>query len=129
MTGLGLILVGLGVGSLATLLGIGGGILLVPALGLLFDFSQQAAQATSLVVVASTAVVGTLAYSRQKMIDWSTVKPMAMAAAVGGLAGALAARQLDPTLLRRIFAVLLVVVAVQMLRRREGPLSGATQGP
>jgi len=116
MTELGLILVGLGAGSLATMLGIGGGIILVPTLGLLFDFSQETAQGTSLVVVATTAVVGTLAYSRRRMIDWSTVRPMAVAAALGGFGGALAARALDPTLLRRLFAVLLVAVAVQMLR-------------
>ncbi len=119
MTELGLILLGLATGVLASLLGIGGGIVYVPALVALFGFGQLPAQATSLAVILPTAVVGTITNYRRGRIDKRLVSGLFAGALVGGFLGAQVATDLDPTLLRRMFAVLLVVAAVRLYRKTE----------
>jgi uncharacterized membrane protein YfcA len=114
-----LIVLGLATGVLASLLGIGGGIVYVPALVALFAFDQLPAQATSLAVILPTAVVGTVANYRLGRIDLKLVAALFAGALVGGFLGAQVAIGLDPALLRRLFAALLVVAAVRLYRKTQ----------
>ena len=114
-----LVLLGLATGVLASLLGIGGGIVYVPALVALFEFDQLPAQATSLAVILPTAVVGTIANYRMGRIDLRLVGALFTGALVGGFLGAQVAIGLDPKLLRRLFALLLVVAAVRLYRKSQ----------
>jgi len=117
MSIVGLVALGLVAGVFASALGVGGGVFFVPALVVLFGFSQQLAQGTSLAVILPTAIVGTIVHHRRRRVVW----PVALQVSVGGVVGALAGSQLalalDPVLLRRMFATLLVALVVRMLRR------------
>ena len=121
MMEIGLILLGLVTGVLAALLGIGGGIVYVPALVALFGFEQLPAQATSLAVILGTAVVGTITNYRMGRIDARLVGALFAGALLGGFLGAQVAIGLDPLILQRLFAVLLVVAAVRLYRKAEPP--------
>jgi hypothetical protein len=88
--------------------GIGGGVLLVPLLGLLFSFSQHRAQGTSLVaLIPPTGLLALLAYSRQGYVSWRTGLLLIPGVFVGGIAGGRLARRLQPRRMRQIFAGIL----------------------
>ena len=114
---LGLIGIGVVSGAVAGLLGVGGGIVIVPALVLLFSVPDAVAKGTSLLVIIPTGLVGTVSNVRTGNANLS------IAAIVGalGVASAFAASQLSATLpgplSRVLFALLLLAVAAQMLLR------------
>ena len=112
-----LILIGLVAGVLAATLGIGGGLVYVPALVTLFSLGQQEAQGTSLVVIVPTALLAALVHSRSGRVDWRQAAAIGFGGIAGGVGGATVALAIDPTLLCRMFAVFLVLVALRMLRR------------
>lgn len=113
---LALVLLGLAAGVLAGLLGIGGGILIVPALTVLFGVPLALAKGTSLLVIIPTAVMGTL---RNRRTGLTALKPAAVVG-VAGIASALAASRislgLDPQVSSALFAVLLILMAVRLGR-------------
>lgn len=111
MTAAGLILIGLFAGALAAALGVGGGIVFVPALVVLFAYTQQLAQGTSLAVILGTSIIGTWVHHRHRRVSWAVAWVIGLSGIVGALAGSAVAVDLDPVLLRRLFAVLLLVVA------------------
>jgi uncharacterized membrane protein YfcA len=119
----GLVLIGLVTGALAAVLGIGGGIVYVPALATLYTFQQHLAQGTSLAVIVPTAMVATLVHGRAGRIDWRLVAGLGTGGVIGGLLGAQSALALDGPVLRRMFAGLLVLAAVRMAirTRRAAP--------
>lgn len=114
---IGLVLLGLVSGTLAAALGIGGGIIFVPAFVSLFGFSQLEAQGTSLAVIVPTAIIATIGHARAKRVDWKVSAVVAPAGIVGALIGSQVAYRLDEQVLQRLFAVLLVVLALRMARQ------------
>jgi uncharacterized protein len=111
-------LVGFGLltGGAAGLLGVGGGIMMVPFLTLVTGLSQHAAEATSLLVVLPTAVVATVVLQRKGIGDaWLALRFGALGA-VGGVLGALVALSLPGHVLRVVFACFLAAVAVRLVR-------------
>ncbi len=129
MTVAGLILLGLIAGALSASLGIGGGVVFVPALVLFFDVGQHLAQGTSLAVIVPTTLVGAWAHARAGRVVWRTAAAIGGAGIVGGILGALVALTVDEDLLQRLFAVLLVVTAVRMLKKtRTRRPSGGSAG-
>lgn len=117
MTAVALIAVGLAAGVLSAALGVGGGIIYVPALAALFGFAQHEAQGTSLAVIVPTMIVAAFVHGRAGRVHWPTVVPLGTAAVLGGFLGAQVALALDATLLRRLFAGLLVIASIRMLSR------------
>jgi hypothetical protein len=115
LTVLTLLAIGLAAGFLAGLLGVGGGILLVPAMVLLLGFDQHVAQGTSLVVIVPAAMIGTWTHYRRGTIRPRDALLVAAGGVVGAAIGSLSALSIDDTLLQRGFAVVLLVVAVRML--------------
>ncbi|WP_375385717.1 sulfite exporter TauE/SafE family protein [uncultured Microbacterium sp.] len=117
VTILGLIALGLITGVLAGLLGVGGGVIVVPALMLLFGTSDLIAKGTSLLMMIPTAVSGTIGNLRRQNVD------LVAAALVGGAActttalGAWIATLVDPLLGNILFAAFLTFIAVQMAIR------------
>ena len=111
------IVVGILAGALASLLGIGGGVIFVPVLGIFFAFEQQLAQGTSLVVIVATVVVATLTHHRAARVDWRTVGPLAITGMIGSVLGSRLALAIDPDSLRRLFAVFLVLIAIRVANR------------
>jgi uncharacterized protein len=112
---LGLAVFGLFTGTAAGLLGVGGGILMVPFLTLALGLSQHAAEATSLVVVLPTAVVASLALRHRGVGDLVTALRFGVVGALGATAGALLALTLPASTLRIVFAVFLALVGIRLV--------------
>jgi uncharacterized membrane protein YfcA len=111
--------VGLGVvaGSLSGSLGIGAGVVVVPALVLLLDCGQKSAQGMSLAFMAPVALLGVLLYARTPgvQLHWALIACMIVGGLVGVLVGARLMAQVPEIWLRRAFAILLLLVAVRLL--------------
>ena len=116
MTALGYVLIGLAAGTISASLGVGGGVVFVPALVILFSFDQHLAQGTSLAVIVPIAIVGAFSHARANRVVWRYAVPLGIAAVAGGVVGGGIALALDETVLRRMFAAMLVITAVRMLR-------------
>ena len=100
-------------GVAAGLVGIGGGVLLVPLLGLLFGFSQHRAQGTSLVaLIPPTGLLAFLAYAKAGYINWQTGLLLIPGVFLGGILGGIFARRLNPVRMRQVFAVLMFLLGV-----------------
>jgi uncharacterized protein len=111
-----LVCVGVAAGVLAGLLGVGGGILLVPFLVLAVGMSQHEAEATSLLVILPTAVAGSVALRRRDVGDLPVALALGSVGAFGAVIGALLALSLPGDVLRSAFAILLAVVGVRLVR-------------
>lgn len=114
---------GIVAGTLAGLLGIGGGLVIVPALVWTFsslDFPpsllMQSAIATSLATILFTGAGSVAAHQRVGAVRWDLVAALAPALVVGALLGSQVAHRLDSTLLMRLFGVFAALLAVQMIR-------------
>jgi len=100
-------------GVASGMFGIGGGVLLVPLLGLCFAFSQHRAQGTSLVaLIPPTGILALLAYSRQGFVSWKTGLLLIPGVFVGGIGGGVLARKLQPRRMRQVFAGILFALGV-----------------
>ena len=117
MTILGLIVLGLVAGAFAAALGVGGGIIFVPALVVLFSFVQQDAQGTSLAVILPTAIVGTIVHHRAGRVRWDHAIPIGVGGIAGAVVGSQVALSLDAGVLRRLFATLLFVIVIRLFVR------------
>ncbi len=105
-------------GIIAAMLGIGGGVFIVPALQLLplsVDFSPQMASGTSLAMILFTAMSSTVGYTRQKRIDYKLGLLFATITVPGALVGAYATEIISEELLILIFALFLLFVASRMI--------------
>lgn len=107
---------GVGTGAAAGLLGVGGGILMVPFLTLAVGLSQHAAEATSLVVVLPTAIVASLELRRRGVGDLGLALRFGVVGALGGVVGALLALALPAATLRVVFAVFLALIGMRLVR-------------
>jgi uncharacterized membrane protein YfcA len=111
-----LALFGVGTGVAAGLLGVGGGILIVPFLTLALGLSQHTAEATSLVVVLPTALVASLELRRRGVGNLGTALRFGAVGALAAAGGALLALLLPGSALRLVFAVLLGLVGLRLVR-------------
>lgn len=121
--------VGLATGVLSAVLGLGGGLVLVPALVLAFGFSQHAAEGTSLAVIIPTALVGAARHTRHGYTRWGTGLTVGLGGIAGGVAGAAVALSLDGLVLQRLFAVFLVAITVRLLLRPRGDVPAEGEVP
>jgi uncharacterized protein len=112
---LGFGVLGLAVGVISGLLGIGGAIVLIPALVFIFGFSQKMAQGTTLLLmVPPIGLLAALQYYRAGNVDLKAGAIIAALFFVGGFFGAKLADLIDPALMRKIFAVCLAGISVKM---------------
>lgn len=110
------LLLGLIAGILSGLLGIGGGIIVVPALVLLFGFSQHVAQGTTLaMMVPPIGLLAAWMYYSRGHVDIKVAALMCAGFFVGGLLGAKFASAIPDIMLKRIFGVALMLVSVRMI--------------
>lgn len=110
-----LLLIGLLAGLLSGLIGIGGGIVMVPLL-LLLGFSQHQAQGTSLaVLVVPVTAVAVYNYHKAGHIDWRFAAIIAIFFVIGGYFGSKLAITIDQKMLKKIFGVILLLIAGKMI--------------
>ena len=109
-------LIGLAAGMLSGLIGVGGGIIVVPALVYFLGFSQYQAQGTSLgLLLLPVGILAVMNYYDKGQIDIKVVGIMAIAFIVGGWLGSKLALSISETIVKRIFAVILFYTGFKML--------------
>lgn len=111
------IVMGVAAGVVSGMLGVGGGILFVPALTLVLSLSQVKAEATSLVAIIPVAIVGAARQYRYGNVRVRDGAVLGALAAGGAVAGVALANVLAERALKIAFAALLLVVAAQFFRR------------
>ena len=116
-----LALIGLSAGVLSGLVGIGGGIVIVPALVFFMSYTQHQAQGTSLGILSFPVVLLAFLqyyYGTRGMgapIDWRVIGIMAVAFFIGGYFGSQLALKIDQKMLKKIFAIILIFSALKLL--------------
>jgi uncharacterized membrane protein YfcA len=105
---------GFAAGVLSGMFGVGGGILFVPTLVLVLGLAQLEAQATSLAAMIPVVAVGAWRQSRYGNVRWSAALFIGLASGIGVGGGAVLAAALSEDVLRKLFAGLLVVIAVRL---------------
>ena len=113
-----LLVVGLGAGTLGSMLGVGGGIIMVPALTFLNVPPTQAAS-TSLIAVMATSISSTIEYSRQKRINYGLGLQIAACAIPGGVLGAVLSEYLLQDTFKLYFGILLILTGLYILYRNS----------
>jgi uncharacterized protein len=119
---IGAIVIGLAAGIIAGLLGVGGGVLFVPGLVFFLGLDQHHAEATSLLAIVPVALVGTYRQDRYGNVHRHDALALGLLSLAGAGGGVALANTLSGTVLRDAFAVLMVIVAAQLVHRalRDG---------
>lgn len=111
-----LILIGLVAGALSGFVGVGGGIIIVPALVYLLGLSQFEAQGTSLLLMLPPiGILAAMNYYQSGAVNWKYASVIALTFVVGGYFGSKITLKLDETLVKLIFGVLMLLVAIKMI--------------
>jgi len=112
----GVLSTGLMGGVASGLFGIGGGVIMVPILGLMLGFSQHKAQGTSLVaLIPPTGILAVMAYAKAGYVSWQTGLLLIPGVFLGGIAGGGIARRIPAAKMRRVFAVLMFMLGVSQI--------------
>lgn len=110
------LLLGLLAGALSGLLGIGGGIIIIPAMVLLFGMSQHTAQGTTLaLMVPPIGLLAAWVYWKQGFVDLKMAAFVCLGFFVGGLLGAKFAGAIPEPVLKKIFGAMLFIVSLKMI--------------
>jgi uncharacterized membrane protein YfcA len=111
-----LLLIGLAAGTLAGLVGVGGGVIIIPALVYILGFTQKEAQGTSLgILLLPVGILAAANYYKQGYIDIKAVIIISLAFVLGGFFGSKLAISISQEVMRKIFGILLLVLAIKML--------------
>jgi len=113
------LLIGCVAGFLGGLLGVGGGIIIVPALILLIGFEPKVAIGTSAAVIVFIALSAVVRHGQGHNVAWPVALVIAVGAIICSYLGACVTAKVDSYLLRRIFALFLIAVAVRLLVARQ----------
>lgn len=112
----GLLALGLIAGVLSSMVGIGGGVIIVPALVMIFAFSQKMAQGTSLVMLLPPiGLLAVINYYKAGYVDMRAAGIMIVAFIVGSYFGSKVALTLDEGILKKVFGGFLLILAVKFL--------------
>ncbi len=129
------IVIGLCAGIIGGLLGVGGGVLFVPGLVIVLGLGQHQAEATSLLAIVPVAIVGTIRQDRYGNVRRKDALLMGLLSVAGVAAGVVLANALSGSVLRVGFALLMMLVAAQLVRKSLGdqtnpalPQSDASHG-
>lgn len=112
------VLIGCLGGFLAALCGVGGGVVMVPAFVMLLGLEQKQAIATSLAVIAPTAVVTIFKHTGNNLVDWKLFVPTAIGACVFAFVAADWVKALSNESLTRLFGAVMIAIGAYMLLRK-----------
>jgi uncharacterized membrane protein YfcA len=109
----GVLFAGVTAGIASGMFGIGGGVILVPLLGLLLGFSQHCAQGTSLVaLIPPTGLLAVIAYAKSDYVSWKIGLLLIPGLFLGGIVGGSLAKMIPAARMRRIFAALIFLLGI-----------------
>lgn len=113
---IGYIIIGLLAGSMSGLLGIGGGVIIIPALIYIFGLTQQQAQGTTLaMMIPPIGLFAVWVYYKNGYVNIPMAVFMCIGFFVGGFLGAKVVSQISIELLRKIFGIFLIIIAINMI--------------
>jgi uncharacterized membrane protein YfcA len=118
-----LFLIGLGLiaGAVSGLIGIGGGVIILPALVFLFGFTQKVAQGTTLaLLIAPIGIFAAATYYKHGWVNVHAAIFIVIGFLLGSLVGAKFATHISNEALTKVFAVFLIIVAIKMLLSTKG---------
>ena len=111
-----LIIIGFFTGVLGGMVGVGGGIILVPALVFIMGFSQMDAQGTSLALIMfPVGILAVIQYYKQGHVDFNIVFLLAAGFILGSLLGSKISLSIPQQTVKKLFAVLMLIIACKML--------------
>ena len=111
-----LLIIGLAAGFMGGLVGIGGGVIIVPALVMLLGMSQHEAQGTSLMMILfPVGILGVLNYYKQGYVDFKYAGLLAVGFFVGSYIGSKFSLSLPQLTVKRIFAVVMMLWAIKII--------------
>jgi uncharacterized protein len=125
---IGAIAIGLAAGVLGGLLGLGGGVLFVPGLVIFLGLSQHQAEATSLLAIIPVALVGALTQNRYGNVRRADALRMGVISIAGAAAGVALANVLSGAVLRTAFALVILLIAAQLVQRALRPAVQGSHG-
>jgi len=112
----GLIILGIVAGALSGLVGIGGGIIIIPALIFIFGLSQKVAQGTTLaLMIPPIGLLAALAYYKSGFVDIKFATLIIVGFFIGSLIGAKFAVRLPTEILSKVFAITIILIGLKML--------------
>ena len=113
------ILVGLFAGTISGVIGIGGGVVIVPALVLLFGFTQQMAQGTTLaLLVPPIGFLAAYTYFRAGYVDLKAAVFVCIGFFIGGLLGSKVAVNVPAAILKKVFGATMILIGIYMIFRK-----------
>jgi hypothetical protein len=102
-------------GYVSGMVGIGGGVVIVPALVLIFGFSQHTAQGTTLaLLIPPIGIFAVMSYYQKGFVDVKSAIIICIGFIIGGLLGGKMAVDIPENILRKIFAILLIILGIRM---------------
>jgi uncharacterized protein len=107
--------VGAAAGFVGGLFGVGGGVVMVPAMIFILKLETKLAVGTSMMIVIFTAITATAKHAMNGNVDWKTALPFIPAAVVGGYLGAMMVQHVPGDQLKRWFGGFLLVIGLKML--------------
>lgn len=111
-----LIVIGLLAGILSGVMGVGGGVIMIPLMILFLGFNQQEAQGTSLAVLAvPVTFLAAYNYYNEGFVNWKYAGVIALFFVIGGFLGSKVAVNLDQKTLKKVFGGILLLISVKML--------------
>ncbi len=111
-----LVIIGLVAGLLSGLIGIGGGVVMVPLFIMLLGYQQHQAQGMSLaVMLPPVTLLAALNYNKEGTIDWKMALVVSLCFVIGGFLGSKLALRIDNQTLKKIFGVVMLIIATKMI--------------
>lgn len=111
-----LVIIGILAGILSGLIGVGGGIIIVPALIYVLGMSQHSAQGTSLfILLLPVGILAVMNYWKSGMVNWKFGLIIAIAFVIGGFIGSKLALKLSPGIVKLIFGLVMAYVSIRMM--------------
>lgn len=109
-------ILGIVAGTLSGILGIGGAIIIIPTMVLMFGISQHVAQGTTLaMMLPPVTLLSVLHYHKAGNIDWRISTIICISFFFGGIFGAKLANMMDPLLLRKTFGIVMLIISLKMI--------------
>lgn len=116
---IGFLVLGLFAGTFSGVIGIGGGVIIVPALVLLFGFAEHQAQGTTLaLLIPPVGILAAYTYYRNGFIDWPVAGLICAGFFIGGFLGAKMAIDLSDGMLQKVFGAVIIVIGIYMIAKR-----------